>query len=61
MFSFTPPTRAESSWIDRLRLEYLNMTRFWQCSPVATLIGATLLRIAACPSTSSGLVGSSIQ
>ncbi len=31
------------------------------CSPVATPIGATAVRIAAWPSTSSGLVGSSIQ
>ncbi len=37
------------------------MTRFWQCSPVATPIGASARAIAAWPSTSSGLVGSSIH
>ena len=37
------------------------MTRFWQASPVATLIGAIALAIVAWPSTSSGLVGSSIH
>ena len=39
----------------------LKMTRFWQCSPVATLMGAIERAIVAWPSTSSGLVGSSIQ
>ena len=37
------------------------MTRFWHCSPVATPIGATARAIVAWPSTSSGLVGSSIH
>ena len=39
----------------------MNSTLLAQCSPVATPIGATARRIAAWPSTSSGLVGSSIQ
>jgi hypothetical protein len=39
----------------------LNITRSATCSPVATLIGWIARRITACPSTSSGLVGSSIQ
>lgn len=39
----------------------LKTMRLWTCSPVATLTGATALRTAACPRTSSGLVGSSIQ
>ena len=39
----------------------LNITRLWQCSPVATRIGCTAARMRAWPRTSSGLVGSSIQ
>ena len=37
------------------------MTRLWTCSPVARPIGSTAPAMRACPSTSSGLVGSSIQ
>ena len=41
----------------------LNRMRFWQCSPVATPMpsGCRAFAIAAWPSTSSGLVGSSIH
>ena len=39
----------------------LKTTRFWHISPVATRSGATASRIARCPSTSSGLVGSSMN
>ena len=39
----------------------LNITRLWQCSPVATPIGCTARATAAWPRTSSGLVGSSIH
>ena len=39
----------------------MNITRLWTCSPVATRIGAIARAIAAWPSTSSGLVGSSIH
>jgi len=64
MFSLTPPTRAASictmSMASSCR-SCLKMTRFWACSPVATWIGLTVLRMAACATMSSGLVGSSIQ
>src|SRR5918992_338297 len=62
--SLTPPSRQASIWqtpIPPACRNCLNITRFWQCSPVATAIGATARAIAACPRTSSGLVGSSIQ
>jgi hypothetical protein len=52
------PRRIELAEIDGFGL---NNTRFIPCSPVATPIGATARRIAAWPSTSSGLVGSSIH
>ena len=39
----------------------LNLTRFWQCSPVATQLGSIARAMVAWPNTSSGLVGSSTQ
>ena len=39
----------------------LNMMRFWHISPVATFTGAMPSRILRWPSTSSGLVGSSMN
>src|SRR5919202_265402 len=64
MTSFTPPSRQASIWQNETAFAWkscLKRTRFWQCSPVATPTGATDFAIAAWPSTSSGLVGSSIQ
>ena len=60
------PRRAGSCRSGRTRSRFacsscLNRTRLAQCSPVATPIGATARAIAAWPSTSSGLVGSSIH
>ena len=63
-FSLTPPTRAASICTTSTACAWsscLNITRFCTCSPVATFTGATARRIVAWPSTSSGLVGSSIQ
>src|SRR5205823_10997217 len=62
--SLTPPSRQLSIWQNRIApacISCLNMTRLWHCSPVATPIGAIARAIAAWPSTSSGLVGSSIH
>src|ERR1017187_7637802 len=62
--SFTPPTRQASSWQTSIASAWnscLKITRFCTCSPVATRIGAISRRMRACPSTSSGLVGSSIH
>ena len=62
--SLTLPRRAASSWQKSIASAWnicLNSTRFMPCSPVATPIGETALRMAAWPSTSSGLVGSSIH
>ena len=59
-----PPRRHASSWQKPIASDWnscLKMTRFWQCSPVATWIGAMARAIVAWPNTSSGLVGSSIQ
>src|SRR5215218_1293845 len=64
MTSLTPPRRQASIWQNEMAFAWnncLKMMRFWQCSPVATPTGATAFAIAAWPSTSSGLVGSSIQ
>ena len=62
--SFTPPSRHASIWQKAMAfacMSCLKTTRFWQCSPVATPIGATARAMAAWPNTSSGLVGSSIH
>ena len=62
--SFTPPSRQESIWQNRIApacISCLKITRFWHISPVATPMGATPRAIAAWPSTSSGDVGSSIH
>ena len=65
-FSFTPPSRQESIWqneIARAWSSCLKRMRFIPCSPVATPTpsGSIARAIAACPSTSSGEVGSSIH
>ena len=62
--SFTPPIRHASIWQTSIASAWnscLKITRFWTCSPVATRIGAISRRMRAWPSTSSGLVGSSIH
>ena len=59
-FSLTPPSRHASIWqmpIAPACSSCLNITRFAQCSPVATRTGAIAFAIAAWPRTSSGLVG----
>src|ERR1051325_8647539 len=59
-----PPRRQLSIWqklIAPACMSCLNITRFWQCSPVATPIGSIARAMRACPRTSSGDVGSSIQ
>ena len=64
MTSLTPPRRQPSSWQTSMAPAWnicLNMTRLWQCSPVATRTGATSARTIMWPRMSSGLVGSSIQ
>ena len=63
-FSLTPPSRQLSIWqklIASACSSCLKSTRLAQCSPVATPTGATARAIVAWPSTSSGLVGSSIH
>ena len=61
----TPPSRQLSIWQKSIAFacsSCLKMTRLAQCSPVATPIRLRrALAIVACPSTSSGLVGSSIH
>ena len=62
--SLTPPMRQASicttSMASRM-MNCLNMMRFWHISPVATCMGLIASRMARCASTSSGLVGSSIN
>ncbi len=64
--SLTPPNRQASIWHTSMAWDArscLKITRFWHISPVATPIpkGNKASRIALCPSTSSGEVGSSMN
>jgi hypothetical protein len=62
--SFTPAVRHASIWTNETAFacsSCLKTIRFCTCSPVAIHTGATARAIAAWPSTSSGLVGSSTQ